>query len=65
MINKRRLLHSIIYPPLIMGIGLGILFGGIWVYDNHPMAGAIALGLLVWAGWAAAFYEEWTYHGGS
>ncbi len=65
MINKRRLIESIIYPPLVIGFVIGVLFGGSWVYDNHPIPGAIVLGLCVWGGWAAMLYEEKTYHGGS
>lgn len=65
MINKRRLIESIIYPPLMIGLAVGFLYGCSWVYDNHPIPGAILLSLCVWAGWAAMLYEEKTYHGGS
>lgn len=66
MMNTRRLIESIIYPPLIIGLALGFLYGGIWVYDYHPIPGAIVLGLIMWAGWAVMLYEEKTsYRGGS
>jgi len=63
--DKRRLIESIIYPPLVIGLAVALIFGGAWVYENHPIPGAIVLGLLVWGGWAAALYEEKTYYGGS
>ncbi len=62
---NRKLLNAIIYPPLLVGVTVGLLWGGSWLFDNHPALLATIVVIIVWGGWSIIIYEESCRNGGS